>query len=58
MCLAFSQTDVPLLATGDHEGNINFWDLNEKQIFSMLKQAHNVYIFKLGKSIKSKLYEK
>lgn len=38
--MAFSEADIPLLATGDQEGTINFWNLNEKILFASIKQAH------------------
>jgi hypothetical protein len=38
--MSFSKQEIPLLACGDNKGNINFWDLNEKKIFSSIKGAH------------------
>jgi hypothetical protein len=40
--LEFSYSDIPILSSGDDNGTINFWDLNEKKIFSTIKNAHNV----------------
>lgn len=39
--LSFSHNEIPLLASSDHEGNINIWDLNERKLFSQMKKVHN-----------------
>lgn len=38
--MAFSKVNYPLLAVGDDFGNIVIWDMNEKKIFSLIKEAH------------------
>ena len=44
LCIAFSQVDKPLLASGDDQGNIDIWDLNEGKMFSKIKSAHKEYV--------------
>lgn len=39
--LSFSHNEIPLLASSDHEGNINIWDLNDRKLFSQMRKVHN-----------------
>ena len=39
---AFSHRDIPLLASGDLQGNINLWELNDRRLFSSIKLASPV----------------
>ena len=40
IALAFSQQEIPLLASSDLKGTINVWALNEKSLFSKLANFH------------------
>lgn len=55
--MAFSEAEIPLLATGDHLGTINFWNLNEKIIYASLRAAHDVILDSKGKSLESQFHE-